>query len=72
MFGRIQNKFDEAINDGLKYIEVEHSELDLMRNAFQDGMLPAAWASNATKMEDSILEAMKDETEIKPKTKTPK
>ena len=56
-FARLQNKFDEAIDKDLKAIEVEQAELDLMKNAFQGGKLPAIFSQNAMLMEDAIENA---------------
>jgi hypothetical protein len=59
-FARLQNKFDEAIDKNLKTIDIESSELDLMKNAFQDGKLPISFSSNALLMEESIEKAEKE------------
>ena len=61
-FGRLQNKFDEAIEKDLKNIEIENAELDLIKNAFQDGKLPVMFSQNAMLMEKAIEECQKDES----------
>jgi len=58
-FGRITAKFEGAIEKNLDTIDVEMAELDLIKNAFKDGKLPAIFSYNASLMEDAIEEAYK-------------
>lgn len=60
MLARIFNKLDDAIDKNLDIIELEESELDLIKNALRDGKLPATMAYNAILLEDEIDKALKE------------
>lgn len=54
MFGKIMSKMDDAITSGAEEIDIESSELDLIKNAMRDSKFPAPMAYNANLLEDTI------------------
>lgn len=57
IYGRVQRKMDQAIEDGSEEIELEKAECDLLRKAFESCKVPAAVAKYFVVLEDAIEEA---------------
>lgn len=54
MFGRIQRKFDFAIENGDTEISFEESEMDFIKDAFKDVKFPPALAKYVLVLEEEL------------------
>lgn len=61
ILGRVIGKLNKADKEQSEFIEVDTSELDLIKKALDEGNLPAAAAMNVTLLEDAVEEARKTE-----------
>lgn len=66
ILGRVIAKLNKAIDADSETIDLEVAELELVKKAVAEGMLPAAASMNVSLLEDAIEEAGK---EPKPKEK---
>lgn len=68
MFGRIQRKFDEAVEKLTNTVDLEMSEMDFIRDAFRDAKFPPQLAKYVTVLEDELMATLdKEEPASKPK-----
>lgn len=59
IFGRIQDKLDDAIDNKLEYIDLERAEYDLIVRALKEARLPAIMSSNLVILEDELEDCLK-------------
>lgn len=58
LWGRIQRKMDEAIENKTYSIELENAEKDFIKNSFKEAKFPAALAKHITFFEDAFIELL--------------
>lgn len=54
LWGRIQRKFDDAIEQKFDEVELEEAEIDFIKEAFRDVVFPASLAKFVVVLEDEI------------------
>lgn len=54
IWSRIQRKLDSAISHGHKHIDLEQSEIDLLKESFDKATFQAKFAKYATILEEAI------------------
>lgn len=59
-FAHIQNKFDKAIEDNEKSVNLEEAEFNLIKNSIQDGKFAAINSKLVVMLEDAIEESKSD------------
>ena len=61
MWGRIQRKFEEAVEKNQESVELDGSEVDLLKNAIREGKIPTIYAKFSVILEDEIEKLTNEE-----------
>ena len=54
IYGRLQRKFDKAVDENLDEIELEEAEKDLIKKSFKEAKFPAAMSKYVNVLEEEI------------------
>jgi len=61
VFGRLQRKFDEAVEKKEETIQLESAELDLIKNALSEGKYPVNFTKYVLTLEEEVERCEKEE-----------
>ena len=60
IFGRLQAKLDEAIENKSECLELETSEFELIKKNIEEAKFPVQFSQNLLMLEEAIAEAIKN------------